>query len=144
MWKKLSLAAILITSIIALTAVLVWPAKSLTAPAKSSIPAQSVQSQTIPAVPSQNVRFTIYPEGILPATATVHAGLISISIEDLADVEGGVLIERVEEGGPRVVGNVRRSGRNWRGRASVELTPGLYRLRIPSDTAKEAVITAEP
>lgn len=143
MWKKI-FAAVLMISVISLTAVLVWSARSHSASAKSSIAAESAQAQARQPVPSQNVRFTAYPEGILPATVTVHAGLISISIEDLANVEGGVLIERMEDSGPRVVGSVRRSERNWRGRASVELTPGLYRLRIASDKAKEAVIAVEP
>ena len=144
MWKKI-FAAVLMISVISVTATFVWSARSHTAPPKSSILAQAAQSQARQAVPSQSVRFTIYPEGILPATATVHSGLISISIEDLADAEGGVLIERVEDGGgARVVGNVQRSEHSWRGRVSVELTPGLYRLRIQSDQAKEAVITVEP
>ena len=142
MWKKLSLAAVLITSILALTAVLVWPAKSLPAP-KSSVQAQPVQTQNRPVAPSQHVRFTIYPEGIFPGTAKVHQGLISIGIEDLANVPGGVLIERLEDGRARVVGTVKRSAHDWRGRTSVELNPGVYRVRIPSDKAKEAVITVE-
>jgi len=144
MWKRISLAAVLITSILAVTAVLVWPAKSLTAPAKTESEAQQVPSQGRPVAPSQNLRFTIYPEGILPASATAHAGLISISIEDLAGANGGLLIERLEDAGPRVMGNVQRFERNWRGRASVELGPGNYRLRIASDKAKEALLTVEP
>jgi hypothetical protein len=143
MWKKVSVAAVLFTASLALTAVLVWPAKSHPAP-KSSTQTQPIQSQTRLPVPSQHVRFTVYPEGILPAAATVHQGLISIAIEDLADIPGGVLIERVEDGQRRLVGNVRRSERSWRGRATVDLSPGIYRLRIPSDKAKEAVITVVP
>jgi hypothetical protein len=144
MWKKI-FAAVLMISVISVTAVLVWSAKSHAVPAKSATQTQAAQSQTKQAVPSQNVRFTIYPEGILPAAATVHSGLISISIEDLANVEGGVLIERMEDtGASRLVGNVRRFEQNWRGRASVDLAPGHYRLRIPSDKAKEAVLTVEP
>lgn len=142
MWKKIFAAALMI-SVISLTAVLVWSARSRPAPSRSPIPAQTVQSQARQTAPSQNVRFTIYPEGILPATATVRAGLISISIEDLANVEGGMLIERIDSP-PRVVGTVRRSEQNWRGRTSVELTPGQYRLRIASDKAKEAVLIVEP
>ena len=144
MCKMIFAAVLMISIMILLTTVLVWSARSHRAPSGSSIPGETVQSPTRQTAPSQNVRFTIYPEGIFPATATVHSGLISISIEDLADVPGGVLIERMEDGGPRTVGNVRRSGHNWRGRASVQLTPGLYRLRIPSETAKEAVITVAP
>jgi len=101
------------------------------------------QSQK-PVVIPQNVSFTIYPEGIHPATATVQKGAISIAIEDLAGTENGVVIERVNGSGRAVVGNVKRFERNWRGRAQVELTPGVYRLRVPDRQIEEAQITVEP
>ena len=144
MWKRISLVAVLFTSSLTLTAVLLWPVKSLTAPAKSSTAAQQVQLQQGPAAPSQNIRLTIYPEGILPATATAHQGVLSISIEDLANANGGLLIERVDENGPHMIGSVQRFERHWRGRASFELIPGEYRLRIASDKAKAAMLTIEP
>lgn len=95
-------------------------------------------------IPSQHVRFTLYPEGIYPPKATVRAGLVSIGIEDLAGADGGVLVERLT-GGPRiVVGSVQRLQQHFRGRASVNLSPGIYRLRIAGSQANEAEITVEP
>ena len=95
-------------------------------------------------VPSQHIRFTIYPEGIHPATTTVHKGAISIGIEDLADTPGGVLVERVGEHGRQAVGNVRRFENHWRGRASVDLSPGIYELRVPDKSITPAQIIVEP
>ena len=93
----------------------------------------------------QNVQFTIYPEGILPARVTVHKGLVSIAIEDLGGAEEGVIVERINEHGHVVaVGNVRRFNQHFRGRASLDLSPGLYRLRTANDQASEALLTVEP
>jgi hypothetical protein len=105
--------------------------------------AEPVRSQK-PVVVPQNVRFTIYPEGIHPATATVQKGLISIAIEDLAGTENGVVVERLNGSGRAIVGNVKRFERHWRGRAQFELTPGVYRLRVPDREIEEAEITVEP
>jgi len=108
----------------------------------------AVSERTLPqgqgVVPAQTIRFTIYPEGILPATATVHKGLVSIAIEDLAGAEAGLLVERVGEQGSRVMGSVRRSNHHWRGRSSIELSPGLYRLRLANDRTTAALLTVEP
>jgi hypothetical protein len=95
-------------------------------------------------VPSQHVRLTIYPEGIHPATTTVHKGVISIGIEDLADTPGGILVERVGENGRAAVGNVRPFQNHWRGRASVELGPGVYELRVPDKSITPAQLIVEP
>ena len=112
--------------------------------ASSSSHAEQNPPQTRSVVPSQNVRFTIYPEGIHPATTTVHKGLISIGIEDLADTPGGVLVERVGENGRAAVGNIRRFQNHWRGRASVDLSPGIYELRVPDKSIIPAQIIVEP
>jgi hypothetical protein len=100
------------------------------------------QAKTV--VASDTIRFTIYPEGIEPATATVSKGAILISIEDLADARSGVLVERLGDREPAIVGNVQRSQGHWRGRSLVELTPGVYRLRVPRKQMQEAVLTVEP
>jgi len=39
---------------------------------------------------------------------------------------------------------VKRFERHWRGRAQFELTPGVYRLRVPDREIEEAEITVEP
>ena len=101
-------------------------------------------SQSGVVVPNQNVRFTIYPEGIHPASATVHKGLVSISIEDLAGANDGVLVERLGDREPQSVGRVQRFQHHWRGRSSVYLTPGTYRLQIPGKYTNEAQLTVEP
>lgn len=104
----------------------------------------SEQPQTTVVLPKQSVRFTIYPEGIHPATAKVRKGVVSIAIEDLAGTNGGVVVDRLTEGEPTVVGNVRRAQRHWRGRLSIELSPGIYRLRVPGRQTNEAQLTVEP
>ncbi len=105
---------------------------------------EPVQSQTSKVLPTQTVRFTIYPEGIHPATATVHKGVISVAIEDLAGAENGVLVERLNGSERAVVGNVKRFERYWRGRSAIELTPGVYRLRVPDRQIEEAELTVKP
>jgi hypothetical protein len=109
----------------------------------SSRAAQSAPQKTA-VVPTQQVRFTIYPEGIHPATATVTKGVLSIAIEDLADANGGVLIERISDHGRQAVGNVHRFENHWRGRASVELSPGVYELRVPDKSITPAQLIVEP
>lgn len=95
-------------------------------------------------IPSQHVRFTLYSDGIYPPKATVRAGLVSIGIEDMAGANGGLLIERLTTGQPIAVGRVERLQQNLRGRASVDLPPGAYRLRILGRQANEAELTVEP
>jgi hypothetical protein len=108
--------------------------------AAASEPVKSEKAVVVP----QNVRFTVYPEGIHPAAAIVHKGLISIAIEDLAGTENGVVLERLNGNERAIVGNVKRFEQHWRGRSSVELTPGVYRLRVPDRQIEEAQLTVEP
>ena len=126
-----------IASVVAIAGVVLRASRVATA-------SEPVQSKRPVVVPTETVRFTIYPEGIHPATAVVHKGLISIAIEDLAGAENGVVVERLNGSERAVVGNVKRFQRHWRGRASVELTPGVYRLRVPDREIEEAQITVEP
>ena len=95
-------------------------------------------------VAAQHIRFTLYPEGIHPPQATVRAGLVSIGIEDLDGANGGLLVERLTGGPPIVVGTVQRLQQHLRGRASVNLSAGTYRLRIAGRQANEAELTVEP
>jgi hypothetical protein len=94
-------------------------------------------------VPNQHVRFTLYPEGIHPVKATVRAGLVSIAIEDLAGANGGLLVERVAADQRTPVGSVERLQRHWRGRSSMYLSPGIYRLRVAGGQTNEAELTVE-
>jgi hypothetical protein len=112
-------------------------------------PSKALVTEAVPpppevVVPSQHIRFTLYRDGIYPPKATVRAGLVSIGIEDLAGANGGLLVERLT-GGPRtVVGTVQRLQQYLRGRASVNLAAGTYRLRIVGSQANEAELTVEP
>lgn len=124
------------------TGLLVVASTVLPTPKEALVSEAVGQSQV--AVPSHNLRFTVYPEGIYPATATVHKGLISISIEDLAGANGGILVERVGDRGPELVGIVQRFERHWRGRSSVSLTPGIYTLRVAGKPTNEARLTVKP
>ena len=112
--------------------------------ASSSSRAEKTAPQARGIVAPQNVQFTIYPQGIHPSTVTVQKGVISIGIEDLADTPGGVLVERVGENGRTAVGNVRRFQNHWRGRASVDLSPGTYELRVPDKSITPAQLIVEP
>lgn len=103
---------------------------------------KSEQKQAV--LPTQQVRFTIYPEGIFPATATVQKGMTSILIEDLADANGGLLVEKVDGGQRASVGNLRRFQNHFRGRGSVELSPGTYELRVPDKSINPAQLIVEP
>lgn len=109
------------------------------APGLEAVPPQS---QVV--IAGQHVRFTLYNDGIYPPKATVRAGLVSIGIEDLASANGGLSIERLTTGQPIAVGRVERLRQNLRGRASVDLSPGTYRLRILGSQANEAELTVEP
>jgi hypothetical protein len=111
---------------------------------KGAVTSELVAPQNAVVLPTQSVRFTLYPEGIHPSTAKVRKGVISISIEDLAGANGGVLVERIGEGEPARVAIVQRFEGHWRGRSLVELRPGLYRLRVVGRETKEAELTVEP
>ena len=129
--------ASLFASLIAIAAVFFQTSRGALVPAPAP-----PRSELI--IPSQHVRFTLYPEGIYPRKATLRAGLVSIGIEDMTGADGGVLLERLT-GGPRiVVGSVQRLQQHLRGRASVNLSPGTYRLRVAGSDANEAELTVEP
>jgi len=100
------------------------------------------QVQGVPA--AQHVRFTIYPEGILPSTMKVRPGVIAISIEDLAGANGGVLVERINDGTRTNVGNIQRFENHWRGRSLIDLRPGVYELRVAGQPTNPAQLTVEP
>jgi hypothetical protein len=103
-----------------------------------------IPSQVQGVAAAQHLRFTIYPEGILPSTMKVRKGVISISIEDLAGANGGVLIDRIDDGTRATVGNIQRSERHWRGHALVDLSPGVYELRVAGKPTSPAKLTVEP
>ena len=124
------------TSVIAVAALVLQASKG-------AVTAELVNTQKAVVQATQNVRFTVYPEGIHPSNTKVRQGLISISIEDLAAANGGVLIERIGEGEPARVAVVRRFEGHWRGRSLVELTPGLYRLRVVGGETTEAELIVE-
>ena len=109
-----------------------------------AVTSELVELQNAVVLPMQNVRFTVYPEGIHLSTTKVRKGVISISIEDLAGANGGVLVERIGEGEPARVAVVQRFEGHWRGRSLVELRPGLYRLRVVGRETREADLTVEP
>lgn len=103
-----------------------------------------IPPQTQGVAATQHLGFTIYPEGILPSTMTVRKGVISISIEDLAGANGGVLVQRIDDGTRAVVGTIHRSVGHWRGHALVNLSPGTYELRVAGKPTSPAQLTVEP
>lgn len=111
---------------------------------KGRVASKPVGQQTTVVLATQHVRFTVYPEGIHPATATVRKGVIAISIEDLAGAEGGVLVERLNGSEQTTVGNVKRFQRHWRGRSLIDLSPGVYQLRVADGETRGAQLTVEP
>ena len=151
MWRKLWLVQQSVSShlprklrYLALTAVVLASLVVIAAIGLRASKGARVSAQGKAVVASDTIRFTIYPEGIEPATATVSKGLILILIEDPADARSGVLVERLGDRGPAIAGNVQRAHGHWRGRSLVELSPGVYRLRVPGKQTQEAVLTVEP
>jgi hypothetical protein len=112
--------------------------------ASSLAGSRQLSSQTREVQAAQHVRFTIYPEGIQPAMLKVREGAILISIEDLAGASQGILVERTGEREPRTAGKVERFERHWRGRSVINLSAGVYRLRVPGMPTNEAQLIVTP
>ena len=112
--------------------------------ASSEAGSRQLSSQAREVQAAQHVRFTIYPEGIQPATMKVREGAILISIEDLAGASQGILVERTGEHEPQTAGKVERFERHWRGRSLINLSAGVYRLRVPGMPTNEAQLIVTP
>jgi hypothetical protein len=94
-----------------------------------------------PREPVQVLRFTLYDAGIYPRETVAGKGLVAISIEDLSGGSDGLVLER--EAGGTVV-QVKRTGKHWRGRGEIKLTPGRYRVYDASRPANRASLIIEP
>lgn len=95
-------------------------------------------------LPIQNLRFTLYQEGIFPRRARAHKGQVAISVEDLVGTGSTLVVER-RMGSARVdVGRVRRLEKRLRGRSIIDLLPGTYRLSIAERPNAEAELVVEP
>lgn len=94
--------------------------------------------------PVQNIRFTIYENGIAPRELKVSKGLISITIEDRTRKSEGLAIEREVGNGRLRVGQVKRLQDFWRGRDQVRLTPGTYVVFDTSSPANKARLVVTP
>jgi hypothetical protein len=93
--------------------------------------------------PVQNIRFTLYEEGIKPNEIEVQKGLISIVLEDRTRKSNGLTVVREVGNNQTPVGQVKRSGDFWRGRNEVRLAPGTYRVSDsgnPQHSARLVVI----
>jgi hypothetical protein len=94
--------------------------------------------------PVQNIRFTLYDEGILPREVQATKGLVSFAIEDRTRKSEGLVIER-EVGNVRVaIGQVKRFQNVWRGRGQVRLVPGRYTIFDSSRPQNRARIVVAP
>ena len=91
--------------------------------------------------PVQNIRFTIYENGIAPRELKVSKGLVAITIEDRTRKSEGLAVER--EAGKRV-GHVKRIKDFWRGRDQVRLTPGTYTVFDTSKPENRARLVVAP
>ena len=91
--------------------------------------------------PVQNIRFTIYENGIAPRELKVRKGLVAITIEDRTRKSEGLAVER--EAGVRV-GHVKRIQDFWRGRDQVRLTPGTYSVFDTSRPENRARLVVAP
>jgi hypothetical protein len=94
--------------------------------------------------PVRNLRFTLFEQGIRPASMRINAGLVNIAIEDKTTDGEGVLIQRVEEGRGTAIGNVRNMQDQKRGRSRMRLTPGTYELQDVVRPDNKAVLVVEP
>jgi hypothetical protein len=91
--------------------------------------------------PLQVVRFTLYDVGIYPREAVADKGVIAISIDDLSGGSEGLVLER-ETG--VAIAQVRREGKQRRGRGEIKLTPGRYRVYDASRPSNSATLIVEP
>lgn len=91
--------------------------------------------------PVQNIRFTIYENGIAPRELKVSKGLVAITIEDRTRKSEGLAVER--EAGVRV-GHVKRIQDFWRGRDQIRLTPGTYTVFDTSRPENRARLVVAP
>jgi hypothetical protein len=137
------IVAVALISVISITLILRAKVLSVnTGNAPGEVSSQPLQGKRI--IPTQNLRFTIYPEGIHPRSARTHKGPISILVEDLSGGTSTLLVERLT-GNERVrAGQIQRSGIYFRGRLDLELAPGRYRLRIAERSVNEAELIVEP
>jgi hypothetical protein len=130
--KQMIIGLVLLSLTIAIVTIAVgrperfWPSRRLT-PLAAPRPTPA-QSQTRADDPVQNIRFTLYEEGIKPSEITVQKGLISIVLEDRTRKSEGLMLTREVGNNRTPVGQVKRSGDFWRGRNEVRLTPGNYRV----------------
>src|SRR5713101_3039732 len=76
-----------------LSVVAIGVARTLLRTTKAGEPAQLPRKDLL--IPTQNIRFTIYPEGIFPRQAKAHKGVVAISIEDLVGSGSTLQVERV-------------------------------------------------
>jgi hypothetical protein len=94
--------------------------------------------------PVQNIRFTVYENGIAPRELKVRKGLVSITIEDRTRKSEGLAIEREVGNGRSRVGQVKRFQDFWRGRDQVRVTPGTYVVFDTSNPANRARLVVVP
>lgn len=94
--------------------------------------------------PVQNIRFTIYPEGIFPREITVQKGLVSIVVEDRTRKTEGLRIEREVGNGRVPVGQIKAAQNFWRGRDQLRLQPGDYQVFDASKPSSRARLIVSP
>lgn len=108
----------------------------------SPTPANNEMSRALD--PVQNIRFTLYDEGIFPREFQVAKGLVSIAIEDRTRKSDGLVIERETGNGRVAVGQIKRFQNAWRGRGEIRLAPGKYIVFDSSRPANRARIVVAP
>ena len=110
------------------------------------IPIVPSETRSLPRAsdPVQNIRFTIYPEGIVPRDMTVQKGLVSIVVEDRTRKTEGLMIERETGNGRIPVGRIKRGENFWRGRDQVRLVPGDYQVFDASNPTSRARLKVIP
>lgn len=118
------------------------PSASEKIPAPATFAPKTDQSRALD--PVQNIRFTVYENGIAPREIKVKKGLVSIVIDDRTRKSEGLAVER-EAGNGRVrVGHVKRNQDFWRGRDQVRLTPGTYAVFDTSRPENRARLVVAP
>jgi hypothetical protein len=88
-----------------------------------------------------NVRFTLYPEGIYPQEAHVSQGLVVLAVEDLSGGAGFTLSREAGNGGSlQVVKQFANSQKKKRSGNEIRLAPGRYQIADAGRAKNTAIL----
>jgi hypothetical protein len=102
------------------------------------------QQLTVLRGPTQNVRFTLYRDGIHPRELHAKPGNVIIGIEDRAGNSSGLIVQLQTDTLPVAVGQVTAALNESRGRVAFSLGVGRYIVFDASRPNNRAELIVEP